>query len=78
MAITKETSIDQVSVDAKGFIYYRETTKIIEDGNVLTHAYHRGSYYPGENLSGVDTKIASIAEVVWTPEVIEAYEASKN
>jgi len=78
MAITKEKNIDQITVESNGFIYYKETTKIIEDGNLLTQTYNRGSFYPGESLIGVDSKIVAIAEAVWTSEVLAAYEASKQ
>jgi hypothetical protein len=39
MAITKETVVDQVTVTENGIVLYREATRIIEDGKVLTPPY---------------------------------------
>ncbi len=48
MAITKETVVDQVTVTENGIVLYREATRIIEDGKVLTQTYHRTSLTPGQ------------------------------
>ena len=78
MSITKQTSIDQITVTENGIILYREATKIIEDGTVLTQTYHRSSLTPGQDLSGVPDNVVDIANVVWTPEVISAYQEQIN
>ena len=52
MAITKETVVDQVTVTENGIVLYREATRIIEDGKVLTQTYHRTSLTPGQDLAG--------------------------
>ena len=78
MSITKQTSIDQITVTENGIILYREATRIIEDGTVLTQTYHRSSLTPGQDLTGVPENVVAIANVVWTPEVIAAYQEQIN
>ena len=78
MSITKETSIDQITVTENGIILYREATRIIEDGNILTQTYHRSSLFPGQDLTDVPDNVIAIANVVWTPEVIAAYQEQIN
>jgi hypothetical protein len=75
MAIEKQTVLDQITVTENGIILYREATRIIEDGTVLTQTYHRSSLTPGEDLSDKLEKVVAIAETVWTPEVVAAYKA---
>ena len=75
--ITKETVVDQVTVVENGTVLYREATRIIEDGNLLTQTYHRTSLTPGQDLSGQPSKVVSIAQAAWTPEVVAAYEAAQ-
>jgi hypothetical protein len=75
MALTKETVIDQITVTENGVIQFREATRIIEDGALLTQTYHRTSLTPGQDLTGVSERVKAIAEADWTPEVIAAYEA---
>ena len=75
--ITKEKVIDQITVVENGIILYREATRIIEDGKVLTQTYHRSSLTPGQDLTGQPEKVVAIAQAAWTPEVIAAYQASQ-
>ena len=78
MALEKTTSVDQITVTENGIILYREATRIIEDGTVLTQTYHRSSLTPGQDLTGVPENVVAIANVVWTPEVIAAYQEQIN
>jgi hypothetical protein len=72
--ITKETVVDQITVTENGIVLYREATRIIEDGKVLTQTYHRTSLTPGQDLEGQPTNVAAICNTAWTPEVITAYQ----
>lgn len=78
MAIEKVKVIDQITVTENGIILYREATKIIEDGVELTKTYHRSSLTPGQDLTGQPANVVAIAQTVWTPEVIAAYEAAQQ
>jgi hypothetical protein len=77
MSITKETVVDQITVCENGIVLYREATRIIEDGKVLTQTYHRSSLTPGQDLAGQPANVVAIAQVAWTPEVIAAYQAQQ-
>ena len=74
MAITKETSVDQITIQENGIILYREATRIVEDGVVLTSTYHRTSLTPGSDLSDVPEKVKAIAQVAWTPEILAQHQ----
>lgn len=75
--ITKETVVDQITVVENGIVLYREATRIIEDGKVLTQTYHRSSLQPGQDLTVQPEKVVAIAQAAWTPEVIAAYQAQQ-
>jgi hypothetical protein len=74
MAITKETTVDQITVTEYGIILYREATRIIEDGKELTKTYHRTSLTPGQDLTGQPAQVTAIANTVWTDEVVTKYQ----
>lgn len=78
MALTKETVVDQTTVSENGIVMYREATRIKEDGTLISQTYHRTSLTPGQSLDGVPDSVAKIARVVWTTDVINAYQASLN
>jgi hypothetical protein len=75
--ITKETVVDQITVCENGIVLYREATRIIEDGNVLTKTYHRTSLTPGQDLEGQPANVAAICNTAWTSEVVAAYQAQQ-
>jgi hypothetical protein len=75
--ITKETVVDQITVTENGTVLYREATRIIEDGKVLTQTYHRTSLMPGQDLDGQPVNVAAICNTAWTPEVVAAYQAQQ-
>jgi hypothetical protein len=76
--ITKETSVNQITVCENGIILYREATRIIEDGVQLTQTYHRTSLTPGQDLTGIPANVVAICNVAWTAEVIAAYQAMQE
>ena len=78
MSITKQTTVDQTTVTENGIVMYREATRIIEDGKELTKTYHRTTLTPGQNLTGQPESVVAICNLVWTPEVIAAYQAEQN
>ena len=78
MSLTKETVIDQITIQENGTILYREATRIMEDGVQLSQTYHRSSLIPGQDLTDQPEKVVAIAQAAWTPEVVAAYEAAQQ
>ena len=78
MALTKETVVDQITVIEDGTVFYREATRIMEDGVQLSQTYHRSSLTPEQDLTGVPANVAAICNTAWTPEVIAAYKAQQE
>jgi hypothetical protein len=78
MSLTKTTTVDQITVIENGTVLYREATRITEDGNQLSQTYHRSSLAPGQDLTGVPDNVGAICNLVWTAEVVAAYQAQKD
>jgi hypothetical protein len=77
MALTKETVVDQITVTENGVVFYREATRIMEDGKQLSQTYHRTSLTPAQDLTGQPANVVAICNAAWTPEVIAAYKAQQ-
>ena len=75
MALTETKTIDQITVTENGTVLYREATRILKDGEQIAQTYHRSSLAPASDLTGVPANVVAICNVVWTPEVIAAYQA---
>jgi len=76
VSLTKETVADKIEVLENGTIQVRFTTRVLEDGNVLSQSYHRHVLQPGDDLSSEDARVSAIATSTWTPEVVAAYKAA--
>ena len=75
MALTKTTTVDQITVTENGIVLYREATRIMEDGNEISKTYHRSSLAPEQDLTGVPDNVVAICNTAWTEEVKTAYRA---
>ena len=77
MALTKTTVVDQITVTENGVVLYREATRIMEDGNQISQAYHRTSLTPAQDLTGQPANVVAICNAAWTADVVAAYQAAE-
>jgi hypothetical protein len=77
MAITENTSIDQIEVVNDWNIQVRQATIIERDGEFVSRTFHRWVLTPDSDISGQEQKVKDIANAAWTPEVRQAYETFK-
>ena len=75
MSITKEKTIDKIEVEVDGVLQIREVISIMEDGKELSKTYHRFSFAPGSDISGMPANVQAIAAAAWTEEVVAAYQS---
>lgn len=66
--------IDQIEILRDGTLQVREADLIMEDGEEIAKTYHRHVLTPGDDLNGEDERVVAVAGVIWTAEVIEAYQ----
>lgn len=75
MSLIETTVVDQITVTENGSVFYREATRIMRDDVEVAKTYHRSSLTPGQDLTGVPSNVADICNLVWTQDVIDAYNA---
>ena len=78
MALTKETIIDQITVNQFGVVMVREATTVTDDGEELGKKYHRYTFPPESDVSNMPTNVQAICQTVWTPEIIAAYKVHEE
>ena len=76
MALIEKQIVDLVELVQTNHIQVRTANIIERDGVEITRTFHRHVLSPGDDVSGQDSKVQAIANAVWTPEVIAAYQAS--
>ena len=77
MSITKTTIVDQITVVENGSVFYRESTRIMEDGNQISQTFNRSGLTPAQDLTGVPANVVAICNTVWTTDVVAAYQAAQ-
>ena len=76
MALTERIEIGSREVLADGQIQVRTDTVIERDGVEIGRSFHRHVVAPGDDLSGEDAAVQTVANAVHTDAVIAAYRAS--
>jgi len=78
MALTERTEIDLIEVSQPWHIKVRQATIIEKDGVQVAKTFHRWGLVPDMDISDQEPKVQAIAKAAWTPEIIAAYQASKE
>ena len=73
MAITKRLEYKEEIMPSK-VIQIRATTVIEEDGVELARNHHRHVLCPGDDVSGEIQEVQDIAALLWTDEVVNAFQ----
>jgi len=76
MALEEKTVIGSREVLPDGQIQVRTDTVIERDGVEISRTYHRHVVAPGDDVSGEDASVQTVANAVHTAEVIAAYKAA--
>jgi hypothetical protein len=65
MNLSKETTIDQITITDTLAVLVREVTKIIEDDIEISKQYHRYSFEKGADVSNQTKQVQDICAVAW-------------
>jgi hypothetical protein len=60
-----------------GQIELRRTRAIVEDGKDLTKIHDRRVLSPGDATAGLPARIRQVAQLIWTPQVVSAWNEKK-
>jgi len=65
MALTKEITVDQITVTESGTVLVRAVTRIMEDEVEISKQYHRTSFEKGADVSAQPQQVQDICAVAW-------------
>lgn len=77
MTLEKVNIVDRIEVVENGCVQVRVRQSIMEDGKMISGAYHRHVVSPGDDYSGEDARVQAICAATHTPEVVAAYQAAQ-
>jgi hypothetical protein len=78
MAITTQTMIDAIQPLLDGQIQVRQALVILSDGVEIpgSRTFTRWVVVPGQDVSTQDSTVQAVANTLWTPTVVSAYQAA--
>jgi hypothetical protein len=77
--LEKKIEVGLITILQDGVIQVREDTVVYEDLVEISRTYTRYVTNPGDDLEGKPQRVRDIANLIWLPEVIEAWiEKRKN
>tara|TARA_R100001480_G_scaffold90601_1_gene97235 strand:- start:65 stop:316 length:252 start_codon:yes stop_codon:yes gene_type:complete len=78
MAITKETEIAKIEIVGEyKAVQIATDTVIKEDGNEISRNRHRHVVHSHQDISGEDSEVQSICNLVWTDAVKSAWDTHR-
>jgi hypothetical protein len=76
MALIEKQIVDLVELVQSNHIQVRTANIIEKDGIEIARTFHRHVLAPGDSVINEDAKVQAIANAIWTPEVVAAYQSS--
>jgi hypothetical protein len=78
MALQEIQKVDQIEVIEDNCIQVRIANIIEKDGVELSRTNTRHVLFPGDDVTNEDPKVQTIANALWTEEVIAAFQAAQD
>jgi hypothetical protein len=76
--LTERTVFSLCEVLPSTVLQVRMANQIVDDETVKASTYNRYCLTPGSDLTGQPEQVVKIANAVWTPEAIAAYNANSQ
>jgi hypothetical protein len=78
MSLEKISSVDLIEIVENSIIQVRTKTLILEDGAQISSQFQRHIVIPNGDYSGEESRVQAIASLIYTPEIVAAYQAAKQ
>lgn len=78
MPLIERTVFSLCEVLPSTVLQVRMANQIVDGETVKAQTYNRYCLAPGSDLTGQPEQVVKIANAVWTPEAIAAYNATQN
>lgn len=76
--IIKEQSYSQIELLETGHVQLRLTTKIIEDGEVISQTHHRTVVTPDDDITELPERIQNICNSHWDEDMLAKWQANNS
>lgn len=71
--LEKTESYTAIDIKELGQVSLRKTTRIMDDGTIISENHHREVRTPGENISDLPQHVQNTINSYWTTEVVDKW-----
>lgn len=72
--LEKIESYTKIEISELGQVSLRKTTKILDDGSVISESHHREVRTPNQDITDLPQKVQDTIKAYWTQEIIDAWD----
>lgn len=71
--LEKVESYTKIEISELGQVSLRKTTKILDDGSVISESHHREVRVPNQDITDLPDNVQAVINAYWTQDVIDAW-----
>jgi archaellum component FlaF (FlaF/FlaG flagellin family) len=76
--LEKQETYTKIEVIESGQVQLRKTTKVLEDGEVISQSHHRSVVTPLDDISDLPDNVQAVCNAFWTDELIANFQNQQN
>lgn len=78
MTLTKEIVIDRIEILEDGQLQVRQVTRILEDGKIISQAFHRHVVAPGDDMTMENERVRKVANLLHDKATVDEFNAEQE
>ena len=67
--LEKQESYSKIEVLESGHIQLRKTTKVLDDGQVISQSHHRSVVTPLDDITSLPQSVQDVCNAYWTEDI---------
>ena len=67
--LEKQESYSKIEVLESGVVQLRKTTKVLDDGEVISQSHHRSVVTPLDDITGLPQSVQDVCNAYWTDDI---------
>lgn len=76
--LEKQESYSKIEVLESGVVQLRKTTKVLDDGEVISQSHHRSVVTPMDDISELPENVQAVCNAYWTDEVKAKFQEAQE
>jgi hypothetical protein len=67
--LEKQETYSKIEVLESGVVQLRKTTKILDDGEIISQSHHRSIVKPNDDISYLPENVQAVCNAYWTDDI---------